>query len=137
MSLNQLIAKGRLTADPELKSTANGTLLLRFSIAVRRNYIRDGAPDTDFFHCVAWGAVAQFISRYFVKGQEIIICGELHNSSYTGKDAVKRTLTEVAIQSVDFCGPKPAGTSASEANSPENSQEEYPSPNEEECDLPF
>lgn len=103
MSLNKVILMGNLTADPELKQTQSGTSVCSFSIAVNRKFEKDKA---DFINCVAWKQNADFISRYFKKGQSIVIVGNLQVRTWTDKQGAKRYETEVIVDEVSFGGGK-------------------------------
>lgn len=104
--LNVVVIMGRLTADPELRTTANGISVTSFSVAVNRSYSKDGNNQTDFINCVAWRHNAEFITKYFGKGQMIAIKGSLQQRSYTDKDGNNRTAYDVVVDSADFCGSK-------------------------------
>ena len=104
--MNLIVLKGRLTADPELKKVgAKQTSACNFSIAVNRRFEKDKA---DFINCQAWGNTAEFIAKYFAKGKEIALTGELHIDQYE-KDGEKRYQTRVNVDNVDFCGSKNDG----------------------------
>ena len=105
--LNNISLVGRLVKDPELRQTTSGTSVIRFAIAVDREPF-NGETKTDFINIVAWGKTAEFVSKYFRKGQLISIPGaELHQEKYTEKDTGKeRTTYEVVAQRVRFCGNK-------------------------------
>ncbi len=113
--LNRVILMGRITHELELKQTPSGVSVLSFSIAVDRNYAKQGEDrQTDFINCVAWRQQAEFISRYFGKGRMIAIEGNLRTRSYDDKNGVKHNVTEVFVDSVSFTGePKQGGSSAS------------------------
>lgn len=102
--MNNIIIKGRLTADPELKITPNGVSVCSFSVAVDRSYKKDGERQADFFNVNAWRGTAEFVEKYFRKGQEILICGEMQSRRYKDKDNNNRTVWEVIASSVEFCG---------------------------------
>lgn len=104
--LNVVVIMGRLTANPELRTTNSGISVTSFSVAVNRSYSKDGNNQTDFINCVAWRNNAEFISKYFTKGQMIAIRGSLQQNSYTDKDGNKRTTYDVVVDSADFCGSK-------------------------------
>ena len=103
--LNRVILMGRITQDLELKTTQSGVSVLSFTIAVDRNYARQGEErQTDFIDCVAWRQQAEFINRYFGKGRMIAVEGSLQKRSYDAKDGSKRWVTEVVVDSVSFTG---------------------------------
>ena len=105
--INMVALMGRLTYEPELKSTPNGVSVLRFQVACDRTYQKDSQNrQADFIDCVAWRQTAQFISRYFHKGSMIAVEGTLQTSNYTDKDGNKRKQIEVLANNVSFCGGK-------------------------------
>lgn len=105
--LNNVVLMGRLTADPELKQTQNGVSVLSFGIAVDRDYTQQGEDrQADFINIVAWRQTAEFISRYFTKGQMIALKGSIQTRSYEDKQGNKRTAFEVVADKVYFCGGK-------------------------------
>lgn len=101
--LNSIIISGRLTKTPELRSTKDGTAVTSFTVAVDRDY----GKDTDFIDAVAWKQTAEFISRYFSKGQYITVQGSLQSRKYTDRDGNKRTAWEIIVNHAYFCGSKP------------------------------
>lgn len=103
MSINRWMGMGRLTAQPELKTTASGTCVCTFTMAVDRDYPRD---KTDFITCVAWKQNAEFVSNYFDKGRLIAVLGVLQNREWTDRDGRKRTSYEIKVDRVWFCGDK-------------------------------
>ena len=101
--LNIVAVQGRLSADPEQRTTQNGTAVTSFSLAVQRNVKgSDGEYGTDWIDCVAWKGTAEFICKYFQKGQLMAVNGSLQTRSYE-KDGVKRKVTQVVVQSAYFC----------------------------------
>ncbi len=105
--LNCVVLMGRLTADPELRTTASGISVARFSIAVDRAYTRAGEEkQTDFINIVAWRQTADFVSRYFHKGSMIAVQGELRMNKFTDKNGQNRTTYEVMANNVSFTGSK-------------------------------
>ncbi len=105
--LNKVILMGRLTVQPELRHTESGISFLSFSIAVDRSYTdRDGNRATDFFNCKAWRNTAEFIAKYFSKGQMIVVDGSLENHKYVDKEGNNRQFTDVKVQEVFFASKK-------------------------------
>ena len=100
--MNKVIIKGRLTATPELKKTTTDVYVTDFSVAVNRRFNKE---QTDFINCQAWRQTAEFITKYFTKGQEILVVGELHIEKWD-KDGETRYYTRVVVDEVDFCGSK-------------------------------
>lgn len=103
--LNKVILMGRLTRDPELKYTPSNVAVCSFSIAVDRRYNRPGEErQVDFINIVTWRNTAEFVSKYFVKGQMINVCGSLQTRSWDDAQGVKHYATEVVADEVNFCG---------------------------------
>ena len=102
--MNVVCLVGRLTADPELRQTPNGTNVCSFSVAVNRAFANaNGERQADFINCVAWRQTAEFISRYFRKGQNIGLNGTIQTRTYQDKDTGKnRTAFEVVINNAYF-----------------------------------
>ena len=109
MSFNKAILIGNITKAPELKQTPNGVSVCSFDIAVNRKLNREV---TDFISIVTWRQQAEFVSKYFKKGQAILVCGELQTRSYTDKQGNKRTAVEVVADEVSFVGSKESATEA-------------------------
>ncbi len=106
--MNKAILKGRLIADPELRQTPNSISVTKFTVAVDR-YAKSGEEKkADFISCVAWRQTAEFVSKYFSKGKEILLIGSLQTGSYE-KDGVKHYTTDVLVDNVEFCGSKSSG----------------------------
>ena len=103
---NKIILMGRLTKDPELKTTQSGVTMCRFSIAVDRAYSKGQEKQTDFFDITAWRQTAEFVSKYFSKGKCILIEGKLQNNNYTDQNGVKQYRNAIIADNVAFCGDK-------------------------------
>lgn len=117
--INVVVLMGRLTADPELRTTPNGISVTSFSIAVDRAYQKAGTErQTDFINCVAWRQTAEFITKYFQKGSMIAVNGTLQQRSYTDKDGNKRTAYDVVIDNASFCGSKADGSARPRSDEP-------------------
>lgn len=104
--MNLCAFKGRLVADPELRQTASNISVTKFTVAVDRITGKDGEKQADFIRCTAWRATAEFVSKYFVKGQEICFRGQLRNNDYTDGNGVKHYSYDVMVDNVEFCGKK-------------------------------
>lgn len=102
--LNISILIGRLVADPELKHTPNDIAVTSFSIAVERSYKSGEERKADFIDIVAWRATAEFICKYFRKGQMIAIDGSIQTRTYTDKDGKKRKAVEILAANAHFAG---------------------------------
>ena len=106
--LNQITIMGRLVADPVLRRTASGVTATSFTLAVDRDYSRDGERDTDFIDCVAWRGTAEFVERYFSKGRMAVVSGRLQTRNWTDNDGNKRKSFDVVAESVYFADSKKA-----------------------------
>lgn len=115
--INLVALTGRLTYEPELKSTPSGVSVIRFQIACDRKYQAQGQErQADFIDCIAWRSTAEFISRYFHKGDMIGVEGSIQTSNYTDKNGNKRKQVEVLTDNVSFCGSKQQSNSNSNFN---------------------
>lgn len=106
--LNSCVLMGRLTKDPELRTTQSGKIVASFSLAVDRDFQQSGEKQADFISVVAWGKTAEFIDKYFCKGRMIAIQGRIQTRTYTDKDENKRKAVEVVADKVSFTGEKTA-----------------------------
>ena len=102
---------GRLTRDPELRHTQNGTAVASFTLAVDRDFKdkQTGEKETDFIDCVAWRHTAEFVSRYFARGRMAVVEGRLQIRNWTDKEGNKRRSAEVLADSVYFGDSKQSG----------------------------
>lgn len=113
--INNVTLMGRLTAAPELKQATNGASVTAFCIAVDRRYQqKDGERQADFINCVAWRNTAEFITKYFNKGDMIAVTGEIQTRKYKDKSGNNRVAFEVVIDNASFCGGKNSGGNVSE-----------------------
>lgn len=107
--LNVVAIMGRLVADPELRTTQQGTNVCTFRIACERSYTPKGQQrQADFVDIVAWGKTAEFICKFFQKGSMIAIDGSLQTRNYQDKQGNKRTAVEVVASNISFAGAKAA-----------------------------
>ena len=127
--MNKVILKGRLTSTPELKQTPNGVSVSKFTVAVNRRFDHE---KTDFINCEAWRNTAEFIAKYFSKGKEIAIVGEIHIDK-SEKDGKTNYFTNVVVDEAEFCGNK--GDSSSETVVTETDKPNFVEVAED--DLPF
>ena len=108
-SFNRVILMGRLTRDPELRTTQSGVTLCRIGVAVERSFAKQGQDrQTDFFDVTVWGQQADFVCKYFTKGRMIHVEGRLQNDNYTDQNGVKQYRTSIIAERIDFCGDKRA-----------------------------
>lgn len=112
-NFNKVILGGRLTAQPELKTTPSGTTVTSFSIAVNRKRAKEGEQQSDFINCVAWKERAEFICKYFGKGSSISIVGELQTRQWKDNNGNNRYATEVLVSEVNFVDSKSDNAPAS------------------------
>ncbi len=105
--LNKAILMGRLTRDPEVRTTTTGVSVARFSLAIDRRFQRQGEErQTDFINVVCFNRTADFVRQYFVKGQMMCVVGSIQTRSWDGQDGKKNYATEVVAEEVNFCGSK-------------------------------
>ena len=100
--LNNVVLMGRLTKDPELKQTPQGVSVAQFSLAVDRNYSKGEEKQTDFINIIAWRSTADFVSKYFTKGQFIAVRGRLQTRTWQDQSGQKRYATDVVADEVFF-----------------------------------
>jgi single-strand DNA-binding protein len=117
-SFNKVILMGRLTANPELKQTPSGAAVTSFTLAVDRRYNKGEEKQCDFITIVAWKQTAEFICKYFGKGQAILVCGELQTRTWKDQSGNNRYATEVVANEVNFC----EGKKEAEGNNTPNNQ---------------
>ena len=103
MALNHITIMGRLTKEPELRQTQSGKAVANFTLAVDRDYTEKGAErETDFIECVAWRGTAEFVDKYFGRGQMAVVSGRLQIRDWEDKDGNKRRKAEVVADNVYF-----------------------------------
>lgn len=115
--MNITVLKGRLTRDVDIRYTqTNNTKIANISIAVQRKFKNQaGEYESDFFNCTAFGNQADFLEKYFKKGQEILLSGRLQTRNWETDTGEKRYATEIIIENIEFCGSKKENN-----NEPEN-----------------
>ena len=104
--MNKAILMGRLTRDPEMRTTPQGTSVCSFSIAVNRRFAKEGQQNADFINCVAWRQQAEFICKYFTKGSMIAVVGSIQTRTWDSQDGKKQYATEVVVDEAHFTGSK-------------------------------
>lgn len=105
--MNKAILMGRLTKDPELKKTNSGLSFVQFNLAVNRNYTnKSGEKQADFINCVAWRTQADNLAKYIKKGGLIGVEGEIQTRTYDDKNGIRKYITEVVCNSIEFLEPK-------------------------------
>ena len=112
--INSVVLIGRLTFEPELKSTPNGVSVVRFQVACDRNFQRSGEErKADFIDVTAWRKTAEFVSHYFHKGSMIAVEGSIQTENFTDQNGNKRKSVQVVANNVSFCGSKAESTANS------------------------
>ena len=118
--LNHITIHGRLTQDVELKQTQSGVSVCNFTVAVDRSYSNGEDKITDFFTIVCWRGLADMVAKYFTKGKEILVSGEMHSRKWQDNDGNNRVSLEIQANTVDFCGSNsntnPITTNATQSN---------------------
>lgn len=105
--LNRIILMGRLTRDPELRHTQQGTAVASCSLAVDRDFkSREGDKETDFIDIVAWRNTGEFLAKHFTKGRMAVVEGRLQVRDFTDRDGNKRRTAEVVVENVYFADSK-------------------------------
>lgn len=129
--LNRSIIMGRLTRDPELRRTGNGTAVASFTLAVDRDIAskETGQRETDFIDCVAWRGTGEFVSKYFTKGSMAIVAGRLQIRSWTDNDGNRRKSAEIVADNVYF--------GESKRSQPETQSGEFHDLGEDDPSFPF
>lgn len=117
---NLVVLTGRLTSDPEVKTTQSGVSVVSFCIAVQRQYKSGEEPITDFINITAWRHTAEFIGKYFKKGNTIGIEGSIQTRKYTDRDGNNRVAFEVLASNVQFVESKRGNTDVNVTNDAED-----------------
>lgn len=136
--MNSVQLVGRLTRDPDVRYTNGGTTIARFTVAVDRRFKSEGGPSADFPSVVAFGKTAEFMEKYFHKGQRIGLSGRIQTGSYDDKDGKKVYTTDVIAENVEFVESKSGSGSAEASTQPQPGPDGfYDVPPETEEELPF
>ena len=116
--LNHITIMGRLTRDPEMRTTQSGVAVASFTLAVDRDFGgRDGGEkQTDFIDCTAWRHTAEFVSKYFSKGRMAVVSGRLQIDNYTDNDGNKRKSAKVVADNIYFGDSKKDGATGGQSN---------------------
>lgn len=117
--MNVAILMGRLTADPELRHTSNNIPVTSFTLAVDRRYKTGDERQADFINIVAWRQTAEFVSKYFRKGQQVAVEGSIQSRKYQDKDGNNRTAVEVVANNVYFAERKDSSAPRPASEAPE------------------
>ena len=122
--LNHITIMGRLTRDPEMRTTQSGVAVASFTLALDRDFGgRDGGEKlTDFIDCTAWRHTAEFVSKYFSKGRMAVVSGRLQIDNYTDNDGNKRKSAKVIADNIYFGDSKKDGAAGSQSDSQNTEQ---------------
>lgn len=109
--MNKAILIGNLTADPDIRTSTNGITVATFTVAINRPYVNQaGEREADFIRCVAFRRLAENIGRYLRKGSKVAVEGSIQTRSYDGQDGIRRYVTEVICNTVEFLDTRSAGS---------------------------
>lgn len=111
--LNYVMMLGRLTAEPELRTTESGNDFATFSIAVQRPKPKDGEAAADFFNCIAWQSRAKIVTEWYHKGDMIMLVGTLRNRRWVDKNGNNRISEQIVIKEIHFTGSQKKSEAAS------------------------
>lgn len=137
--MNNVILIGRLTRNPDVRRT-DSTAIGRFTLAVDRQFKREGEPTADFISCVAFGKNAEFVEKYLHRATKIAIIGRIQTGSYTNKDGNKVYTTDVIVDRLEFVESKKPdeGGSSTDQTTPEKKNEDFMKvPESSDDELPF
>ena len=116
--MNKIFLLGRLTKNPEVRYTqASNTLVASFSLAVNRRYVAQGQErQADFFNIIAWSKLGEFCSKYFQKGQQVVVIGRLQNRNWEDDQGIKHYITEIVAEEAYFADSKKTNNGGDSSN---------------------
>ncbi len=127
--MNVVALLGRLVADPELRQTPQGTSVIQFRIAVNRSYVKQGEErKADFIDIVAWRGTAEFVAKYFRKGNNLAVSGSIQTRTYVDKEGKNRYAFEIVADNVYFAESKNTGGSGAPISPPPIQTSNAPAP---------
>ena len=129
--MNKVILIGRLTRDPELRHTPQGTAVCQITVAVNRRGAQPGQQDADFINVSVWGVQAENVARYMAKGRQVAVEGRIQTRNYDDKDGKRVYVTEVIATNVQFLDSKSAGSDSVNNTQSNNSFDFNQSPMQE------
>lgn len=137
--MNKVILMGRLTRDPEVRYSQgeNATAVARYTLAVDRQFKRDGEQSADFINCIAFGKRGEFAEKYLRKGTKIAVVGRIQTGSYTNKDGQKVYTTDVIVDEHEFVESKAASQNNGSGSTPVSSDGFLDIPDGVDTQLPF
>ena len=134
--MNKFVCMGRLTSDADIRYSGE-TTIAKFSIAVDRRYKKDNETNTDFFKCVAFGKLAEFVEKYLNKGTNVVIGGRWENNNYTNKDGVKVYDNQIVVEEIEFAESK-KNDSTPKTDAPKKDETQFTNiPEDSDDELPF
>ena len=122
--MNKVILIGRLTADPEVRYSQSGTAVANYTLAVARDYKRDGDADADFFLCTAFGKTAEFAEKYLMKGMLVGVTGRLRNENWQDRNGSNHVTTKIIVNSHTFCEKRSDAAPKSNTKAPKREVDE-------------
>ncbi len=129
LNLNKVILGGRVASEPELKQTPSGASVVTYSMAVDRRFAPEGKErETDFFRVTAWQSSADFIARYFHKGDAICITGRIQNRSWTDQSGQKHYMTDIIAEEANFVESKKDRSASGDGQVPVSGAAAMPPP---------
>lgn len=137
--MNKVILIGRCTRDPEVRYSQgeNATAVARYTLAVDRQFKRDGDQSADFINCIAFGKRGEFAEKYLRKGTKIAVVGRIQTGSYTNKDGQKVYTTDVVVEEQEFAESKAASQNNGSGSTPVSSDGFLNIPDGVDTQLPF
>lgn len=137
--MNKVILIGRCTRDPEVRYSQgeNATAVARYTLAVDRQFKRDGEQSADFINCIAFGKRGEFAEKYLRKGTKIAVVGRIQTGSYTNKDGQKVYTTDVIVDEHEFVESKAASQNNGSGSTPVSSDGFLDIPGGVDTQLPF
>jgi single-strand DNA-binding protein len=135
--MNSVQLVGRLTKDPNVNYANSGTSVASFTVACDRKFKQEGGPSADFISCKAFGKTAEFIEKYFAKGQRIGLNGRIQTGSYQNKDGQTVYTTDVKVENVEFVAPKGSGNPQTNTNATTTNDGFMDIPADIDEELPF
>ena len=135
--MNKVMLLGRLTREPEIKYTANNLAVCKFGLAVNRRFVKQGEErQADFLNIVAFGKTADFCSKYFTKGQQVIVSGRIQVSTWDDQDGKRQYFTDIVAEEAYFADGKRSDSYEQQPVKDDTKSEFYPVSDEDD-ELPF
>lgn len=138
--MNKVVLMGRLTRDPELRQTQEGTSVAKFTLAINRKFSKE--KQADFIPIIAWGKTAEFCNTYFYKGQRVAVAGRIQVQNYKDDSGATKYFTEVVAEEVSFADGNRAQQGEQQGNAPKQKAQgqenaDFTSYEDFDDDLPF